>query len=198
MKPYLQQISHISNCTLKTQWKFQVPFEADLRQVRDNTAFGRHYALADVSLPHIITAIEKNLGVGITDKTPINLVVYVTPCDISPVFIYNKRNERSNDVNAFISSKWGGLIIVNPPIDACKYYNEHQQKVSFFVQTNDVMQIMLYQLQKLLDINVEVGLHFCRFVERKTVLLHFFCFPGQHGWCENSRFGTISSQALGI
>uniref|UniRef100_A0A1A9WRR7 uS12 prolyl 3-hydroxylase n=1 Tax=Glossina brevipalpis TaxID=37001 RepID=A0A1A9WRR7_9MUSC len=165
LKPYLQQISHISNYTLKTQWKFQVSFEANLRQVRDTTAFGRHYALANDSLPYIITAIEKHLGVSITDKTPINLVVYVTPCDIAPVFIYNKRNERSSDVNAFISSKWGGLIIVNPPVDACKYYQEHQQIVSFFIQTNDIMQIMLYQLQKLLDINVEVNMDGVKIVD---------------------------------
>ncbi|XP_065371680.1 GPI transamidase component PIG-S isoform X2 [Calliphora vicina] len=159
LKPYLDQVSHISNYTLKTQWKYQLAFEADLRQIRDNSPLSRHYALSESSLPHIITAIEKNLGAGITDKTSINLVVYITPCDIAPVYIYNKQNQKANldHINAFISPKWGGIIIANPSLETCKEYNEMpHEKVSFFVQTNDIMQIMLYQLQKLLDISVEV------------------------------------------
>lgn len=157
----MDQVSHISNYTLKTQWKYQLAFEADLRQIRDNSPLQRHYALSESSLPHIITAIEKNLGAGITNKTPINLVVYITPCDISPVYIYNKQNQKANldNINAFISPKWGGIIIANPSLETCKEYMEKpHEKVSFFVQTNDVMQIMLYQLQKLLDISVEVSL----------------------------------------
>lgn len=160
LKPYLDQVSHISNYTLTTQWKYQLPFEADLRQVRDNSLMGRHYALSESSLPHIITAIEKNLGSGITDKTPLNLVVYITPCDIAPVYIYNKQNQKAamDNINAFISPKWGAVIIVNPSMEICREFNDDPSKtVSFFVQTNDVMQIMLYQLQKLLDISVEVS-----------------------------------------
>ncbi|XP_013110416.2 GPI transamidase component PIG-S isoform X2 [Stomoxys calcitrans] len=159
LKPYLDQVSHISNYTLTTQWKYQLAFEADLRQVRDNSLMGRHYALSESSLPHIITAIEKNLGSGITDKTPLNLIVYITPCDIAPVYIYNKRNQRASadNISAFISPKWGGIIIANPSMETCREYNDKpSQRVSFFVQTNDVMQIMLHQLQKLLDISVEV------------------------------------------
>ncbi|XP_075148144.1 prolyl 3-hydroxylase sud1 isoform X2 [Haematobia irritans] len=160
LKPYLDQVSHISNYTLTTQWKYQLAFEADLRQVRDSSIMGRHYALSESSLPHIITAIEKNLGSGITDKTPLNLVVYITPCDIAPVYIYNKQNQKAStdNINAFISPKWGGIIIANPSMETCREYNDKpNQKVSFFVQTNDVMQIMLHQLQKLLDISVEVN-----------------------------------------
>lgn len=171
LKPYLDQVSHISNYTLTTQWKYQLPFVADLRQIRDNSPMSRHYALSESSLPHIITAIEKNLGSGITDKTPINLVVYITPCDIAPVYIYNKQNQKAarDNINAFISSKWGGVIIANPSMETCKEYNANpNQKVSFFVDTNDVMQIMLYQLQKLLDISVEVT--------SNTFKYHIICF----------------------
>lgn len=145
---------------MKTQWKYQLPFEANLRQVRDDSPLSRHYALSESSLPHIITAIEKNLGAGITDRTPINLVVYITPCDIAPVYIYNKQGQKANlnNINAFISPKWGGIIIANPTVETCREYNEKPyEKVLFFVQTNDVMQVMLYQLQKLLDISVDVS-----------------------------------------
>lgn len=156
--PFLKEVSQISNYTLTTQWKYELPFEADLKQIRDNSKLGRHYALGENDLPHIITSIEKNLGVGITAKPAINLVVYITPCDIAPVHIYNRQNKQATrqSVDSFISPKWGGIIIANPPAEACYSYNTAQQPVQFYVNTNDVMQIMLYQLQKLLDINVEV------------------------------------------
>ncbi|XP_011195473.1 GPI transamidase component PIG-S isoform X2 [Zeugodacus cucurbitae] len=158
--PFLKEVSQISNYTLTTQWKYQLPFEADLKQVRDSSKIGRHYALGEADLPHIITSIEKNLGVGITAKPAINLVVYITPCDIAPVHIYNRQNRQATrqKVDSFISPKWGGIIIANPPIEACLSYNTAQQPVEFYVNTNDVMQIMLYQLQKLLDINAEFNL----------------------------------------
>ncbi|XP_053945939.1 GPI transamidase component PIG-S isoform X2 [Anastrepha ludens] len=158
--PFLKEVSQISNYTLTTQWKYQLPFEADLKQVRDNTKLGRHYALGEANLPHIITSIEKNLGVGITAKPAINLVVYITPCDIAPVHIYNRHNKQATrqKVDSFVSPKWGGIIIANPPVEACLTYNTAQEPVEFYVNTNDVMQIMLYQLQKLLDINVEFNI----------------------------------------
>ncbi|XP_050339832.1 GPI transamidase component PIG-S isoform X2 [Bactrocera neohumeralis] len=158
--PFLNEVSQISNYTLTTQWKYQLPFEADLKQVRDASKLGRHYALGEADLPHIITSIEKNLGVGITAKPAINLVVYITPCDIAPVHIYNRQNKQATrqKVDSFISPKWGGIIIANPPAEACFHYNTAQQPVEFYVNTNDVMQIMLYQLQKLLDINVEFNI----------------------------------------
>ncbi|XP_017483616.1 PREDICTED: GPI transamidase component PIG-S isoform X1 [Rhagoletis zephyria] len=158
--PFLKEVSQISNYTLTTQWKYQLPFEADLKQVRDSSKLGRHYALGETDLPHIITSIEKNLGVGITAKPAINLVVYITPCDIAPVHIYNRHNKQATrqKVDSFISPKWGGIIIANPPAEACVSYNAAQQPVEFYVNTNDVMQIMLYQLQKLLDINVEFNI----------------------------------------
>ncbi|XP_067630754.1 GPI transamidase component PIG-S isoform X2 [Eurosta solidaginis] len=158
--PFLKEVSQISNYTLTTQWKYQLPFEADLKQVRDSTKLGRHYALGESDLPHIITSIEKNLGVGITAKPAINLVVYITPCDIAPVHIYNRQNKQAtrHNVDSFISPKWGGIIISNPPTEACLSYNNAQEPVEFYVNTNDVMQIMLYQLQKLLDINIEFNM----------------------------------------
>lgn len=158
MKPYLDKVSHISNYTLKSQWKFQLAFEADLKQVRDHSTLGRHYALGETSLPYIITAVEKNLGGGISDRTPIHLVVYITPCDIAPVYIYNQKNQRAENGNAFISSKWGGVIITNPPAKVCHLYDQERHPVVYYVPTNEVMQIMLYQLQKLLDISIEVSI----------------------------------------
>ncbi|XP_055903161.1 GPI transamidase component PIG-S-like isoform X1 [Eupeodes corollae] len=160
IQPFLDAVNKISNFTLKTQWKYQLPIDVNLKQVRDASSLGRHYALHETSMPHIITSIEKNLGAGITDNSVINMVVYVPPCDIAPIHIYKEKDVLAtrNKVDSFISPKWGGVIISNPPEEACRSYNENLEKVSFYVNTNDVMQIMLYQLHKLLDIHVEVTL----------------------------------------
>ncbi|XP_055851996.1 GPI transamidase component PIG-S-like isoform X1 [Episyrphus balteatus] len=160
IQPFLDAVSEISNFTLKTQWKYQLPIDGNLKQIRDASKLGRHYALHDTSMPHIITSIEKNLGAGITDNSVINMVVYVPSCDIAPIHIYKDKDVKAtrNKVDSFISPKWGGVIISNPPEEACRAYNENLEKVSFYINTNDVMQIMLYQLHKLLDIHVDVTL----------------------------------------
>ncbi|XP_037948214.1 GPI transamidase component PIG-S-like isoform X1 [Teleopsis dalmanni] len=160
LAPFLRDVSGVSNFTLKSQWKYQLAFEAELKQKRDTTKLGRHYALSETSLPHIITSIEKNLGVGITDKSPINLVVYIPPCSIAPIHIYNRHGNiaTKHNVDSFISQKWGGIIIANPPEETCLAYNENQQPVQFYVNTNDIMQIMLHQLHKLLDISIEFNI----------------------------------------
>lgn len=44
----------------------------------------------------------------------LNFVLYVTPCSLSPVIIYNKNKVPADAANAFISPKWGGIQIYNP------------------------------------------------------------------------------------
>jgi len=117
IEPFLAQISDISNYTVRTQWKYRVSIEADLKQVRDQSKLGRHYALQESALPHLLTSIAQNLSASITDKPVINLVVYIPPCNTAPLHIYNNANEMltRNGVDAFISPPWGGFIIANPP-----------------------------------------------------------------------------------
>ncbi|XP_034486573.1 GPI transamidase component PIG-S-like isoform X2 [Drosophila innubila] len=158
IEPFLAQISDISNYTVRTQWKYRVSIEADLKQVRDQSKLGRHYALQESALPHLLTSIAQNLSASITDKPVINLVVYIPPCNTAPLHIYNNGNEMltRNGVDAFISPPWGGFIIANPPEHVCLAHLNDEPPQAYYVNTNDNMQVMLDQLHKLLDISSEV------------------------------------------
>ena len=77
-------------------------------------AANSRYFLTPADLPHIVNPIEGKL-VSHTSPCPImNFLVYVPPPDHSPLFIVD---EAGNPVesNAFISARWGGMMIVNPP-----------------------------------------------------------------------------------
>ncbi|XP_034114711.1 GPI transamidase component PIG-S-like isoform X1 [Drosophila albomicans] len=159
IEPFLAQISDISNYTVRTQWKYRVSIEAELKQVRDKSNLGRHYALQESALPHLLTSIAQNLSASITDRPVINLVVYIPPCNTAPLHIYNNSIMLTkNGVDAFISPPWGGFIIANPPEHVCLSYLNVEPPVDYYVNTNDNMQVMLDQLHKLLDISSEVQL----------------------------------------
>lgn len=154
----MAQISDISSYTVRTQWKYRVAIEAEVKQVRDQSKLGRHYALQESALPHLLTSIAQNLSASITDKPVINLVVYIAPCSTAPLHIYNSKNEMltRDGVDAFISPPWGGFIIANPPERVCLAHVNNEPPLAFYVNTNDNMQVMLDQLHKLLDISNEV------------------------------------------
>lgn len=159
----MNAISPLSNFTLKSQWKYQHSFNIPNKQIRDDTPLGRHYALSEENLPLIITSIERNLGSAISNKPPIHLVVYVPPCTTSPLHIYNRNGDRTskNNVESFLSSEWGGIIIANPPVSSISEYLKEQNRIEFDVNTQDVMQVMLYLLRKIVGIQNDVHISGC-------------------------------------
>uniref|UniRef100_A0A182NLH8 uS12 prolyl 3-hydroxylase n=1 Tax=Anopheles dirus TaxID=7168 RepID=A0A182NLH8_9DIPT len=160
IEPFLSELSlGITNFTIKTQWIYQVGLEgvgAQPKQVQDDSKLGRHYALAEDSLPHIITALEKKLGTQITDNPCIHLVVYVPPCGQAPLRIYRKDGQRaaplSANVDAFTSAKWGGVVFANPSEATCVRFMETEQFSDVYVHAQDVMPVLLYQLRKIFDL----------------------------------------------
>lgn len=150
--------------TIKSQWIYQVPFEFPSKQVIDNTKLGRHYALSQEHLPHIITSIERKLGNPISGNPTLHMVVYVPPCDNGPLHIYDSKGERSDfrtGVDSFLSPKWGGIVIANAPDAVCRRAIDHpDERVEFTLKSESVMQVMLYLLRKLVDIQNEVGFGF--------------------------------------
>lgn len=149
----------MSNFTLKTQWKYQVPFQYSAKQIADKSRLKRHFALDEDSLPHIVTSVEKNIGHEISNNPCFQLVVYVPSCNKAPVHIYNKRGERAtkNNSDAFISPKWGGIVIANPPEGICEKFMEDQQKVDVPLNSNEISLTLLYILRKLMEIEIDVS-----------------------------------------
>ncbi|XP_055676457.1 GPI transamidase component PIG-S-like isoform X1 [Lutzomyia longipalpis] len=159
--PFLNEISMLSNFTLKTQWKYQVPFQYSTKQIPDKTKLKRHFALDEDSLPHIVTSVEKNIGHEISNNPCLQLVVYVPPCIKAPVYIYNKKGERAtlNKIDAFVSPKWGGIVIANPPEVVCEKYMEDQLKVDVPINSNEISLTLLYMLRKLMEIEIDIPIN---------------------------------------
>lgn len=150
----------ISEYVLKSQWKYQVPFDFPKKQIQNaENQSDIHYGLTEESLPHIITSIEGKLGVSIHENPTIHLIVYVPPCDSSPLHIYTAKGERAstNNVDSFLSPRWGGIIIANPTKKECTNWMTNQEKADITIDSHNVMHTALFLLRRIIDIHVEVN-----------------------------------------
>lgn len=129
------------------------------KQVQDSTKVHRHYVIPEEVLPHIITSFEKKLGNQISNDPGIHLVVYVPPCELAPLRIYRKEGTRASvdNVEAFTSAKWGGIVFANPSEDAILKCLENPENSEVYVSSQNVMPVLLYQLRKIFDLENNVG-----------------------------------------
>lgn len=118
-----------------------------------------HYAVTEENLPHIITSIEGKLGISIHESPTIHIIVYIPPCDSSPLHLYNSKGQRANNnsVDSFLSLKWGGIIISNPTRDECSKWMSDQEKVQVTVNSHNVMHTALFMLRRIIDVHVDVS-----------------------------------------
>nr|XP_019537101.2 GPI transamidase component PIG-S isoform X1 [Aedes albopictus] len=161
--PFLDGLSMIANFTVKTQWVYQVEIQNPQKQIPDESRLKRHYAIQEDALPHVITAFEKKLGNQISNDPAIHLVVYVPPCGLAPLRIYRKDGSRASDnnVEAFTSAKWGGIVLANPSEDAIGRCLEGTGTTEFHLSSQDVMPVLLYQLRKIFDLENNIPLLDC-------------------------------------
>ncbi|XP_057319220.1 GPI transamidase component PIG-S isoform X2 [Microplitis mediator] len=157
LEPFLDQLSVIANFSVKSQWLYLMPLDITPKQIPDSSELGRHYALSESILPQLITPLEKKLASQVSLHPCINLVMYTVPCDQSPLYIYTKSGHKSNSVNnvkAFLSPRWGGVVISNSPTDVCKQVLEKNDDKPVEVVPNAVtiMGVFLSQLRLLLGI----------------------------------------------
>lgn len=172
IKPFLDQFEVLSRFTIKSQWKYQVKFTRQDKQVLDETKLGRHYALSEDELSQIITSLEKTLGGHVSSDPSINLVFYAPPCKSAPLHIYDRQGNRltNQGVDAFVSGKWGGVVILNPPIQTCLDYMENENHTSINVDNHDAMEIALYLLRKIFNLEMEFALPSVNVTQCETVL----------------------------
>lgn len=159
----------LSTFNVKTQWKFQVAINQQPQQMQDNSTLGRHYVLGEEYLTHFVTTLEKSVGQGISTNPNIQLVVYVPPCQFSPLVIYERNGKRSNEkhINSFISPKWGGVIIANPPEEFCKAVLDANAEEPALVpiNTHEVMTVALHLIRKLLEVDVDIPISSASMIE---------------------------------
>ena len=156
--------------------------------MKDESKLGRHYALTEDNLPHIITAVERKLGTDVTNKPCIHLVVYVPPCQgLGPLYIYDKQGKRSSNAshNSFISAKWGGVVIVNPSEQVClEALKEGVEEISqVYINSHQVMETFIYQLRKIFDLEFNVNFYFILSIS----FLNSFIFLGANSFSRDAR-----------
>ena len=159
--PFLDKLSLLTRFNLKTQWKYQVSFGQQLEQVQDSSRLRRHYALPEKTLTHFVTALEHSIGRGISTNPNLQIVVYVPPCSQAPMQIYSKAEQRVSNgtTSSFLSTKWGGVIVHNPPEELCEraLSGEEHGVTQVPVDSHEVMTVALHLLRKLLEVDLDVA-----------------------------------------
>ncbi|KAJ8668186.1 hypothetical protein QAD02_009849 [Eretmocerus hayati] len=152
LEPFLEGLTPLADFSVKTQWLYLVPLGVEPKFVSEIGKVSRHYALSEDLLPQIITPLEKKLASQVSLHPTMNLVVYVVPCDNVPTYIYGRNGRRpvkSHDFEAFHSPRWGGIILVNPPISYCNRVNMTDE---FQLNKEALVKVLLEHLRLLIGI----------------------------------------------
>jgi phosphatidylinositol glycan class S len=62
MQPFLDELSILSNFSVKSQWLYLLPLNVNPKQIPDSSPSRRHFALRESVLPQLVTPLEKKLG----------------------------------------------------------------------------------------------------------------------------------------
>lgn len=62
IQPFLDELSIVSNFSVKSQWLYLLPLDVNPRRVPDSSPSRRHFALRESVLPQLVTPLEKKLG----------------------------------------------------------------------------------------------------------------------------------------
>ncbi|XP_018058285.1 PREDICTED: GPI transamidase component PIG-S [Atta colombica] len=154
VQPFLDELSILSNFSIKSQWLYLLPLDMNPRRVPDSSPSRRHFALRENVLPQLVTPLEKKLASQVSLHPCINLVVYMVPCDNAPLHIYTRNGHRSrtdSNVEAFLSPRWGGVILINPSSEVCENARENEA-VTLVPEETAIVGTFLAQLRLLLGI----------------------------------------------
>lgn len=153
LQPFLDTISCAANFTVKTQWLYLSELGVVPKKMED------YYLLTEAQLPHIITPLEKKLWSHLSLRPCINLVLYVSNCK-TPLFIYGKNNKWEEN-NSFLSSRWGGITILNPDKAAC-------ESSVYKPKLNTIISVFKKQLRHLLHIKGKTNVDLQKFKISRT------------------------------
>jgi len=109
LQPFVDQLEPYVNIRVDSQVLYYVTLP--MRPQYD--AANSRYFLTSADLPHIVNPIEAKLVSHASSCPIMNFLVYVPPPEHTPLYIVDDAGEPVES-NAFISARWGGMIIVNP------------------------------------------------------------------------------------
>ena len=91
-------------------------------------------------------------------KNPcLNFVVYIPPCKAAPLHIYRRQGIRvKGGIDAFLSPRWGGIVINNPSPQICNNASLPEPKV-YSPDAVSIMGVFLAQMRLLMGITEVVS-----------------------------------------
>lgn len=153
LEPLLHELSQLAAYTVKSQWLYFVTLNVQPKLVTESSGSGyQHYALAEDILPQIITPLEKKLASHVSRNPCLNFILYIPPCEAAPLHIYRRQGMRvKGGVDAFLSPRWGGIVIHNPSSLICHNTSVPEPK-EYSPDTAAIMGVFLAQLRLLMGI----------------------------------------------
>ncbi|XP_076461379.1 GPI-anchor transamidase component PIGS-like [Babylonia areolata] len=147
LKPFLDKLSPFTSISVTSQVLHYVGLVATPRKdVSQNVYFYR-----EQDLPLMINPLEAKLGSHASSRPTLNFVVYVPSRDNSPLYIRDE-NGAAVASNAFLSPRWGGILIYNADAPGNKTHIP-----TVHVDVKRVMEVFITQLRLLLNIHVQAS-----------------------------------------
>ncbi|XP_075984257.1 phosphatidylinositol glycan anchor biosynthesis class S isoform X2 [Anticarsia gemmatalis] len=144
---FVDELSVLHNFTLKSQWLHLLDFDFQSKEVKDDSEWGRHFAVRQDRLHLLLTKLEERTATHVSELPTINLALYAVPCERAPLVIYDENdNKVLSPVQAFMSPKWGGVVLGSPSAKDC------EGSATWRPDVRVIMGTFISQLRKLLGI----------------------------------------------
>lgn len=145
---FVDELSVLHNFTLKSQWLHLLDFDFQAKQVKDTSEWGRHFAVRQDRLHLLLTKLEERTATHVSELATVNLALYAVPCHTAPLVIYDSADQKvQSHVQAFMSPKWGGVVLGGPGAADCR-----DASPTWRPNVRVVMGTFISQLRKLLGI----------------------------------------------
>ncbi|XP_052751824.1 GPI transamidase component PIG-S isoform X2 [Galleria mellonella] len=118
---FVDELSELHNFTLKSQWLYLLDFDFQAKEVKDTSEWGRHFAVRQERLQLMLTRLEERAAPQVSSRPTVNLALYLLPCHQAPLLIYDNNDKPiKSPVQAFMSPKWGGVVMYSPSAADCR------------------------------------------------------------------------------
>ncbi|XP_033102241.1 GPI transamidase component PIG-S-like [Anneissia japonica] len=143
LQPFLDKLSEFADFGVESQ----VLYYSKLAVQPRKSGIDNSYILPYEHLAHVINPIEARLGSHISTNPDLNFIVYLPTKSQSPLYVMDAHDNRSL-FNAFLSPRWGGVLVYNTPENV----EDKSERDPLKVDMQYVMEVFVGQLRLLLGI----------------------------------------------
>ncbi|XP_022101137.1 GPI transamidase component PIG-S-like [Acanthaster planci] len=143
LNPFLQKLSEFAEFTVNSQVLHFTGLSIKPKHNEEDDS----YRLSQNALPLIINPVEAKLGSHVSTNPSLNFLLFVPRSRHLPLFITDNKGQPV-DTNAFLSPRWGGVMIHNVP----KPSENDSLPLAVKIDTRRAMEVFLAQLRLLIGI----------------------------------------------